>query len=64
LIHHESQSRGSDDATAEKRQRVARETRVFLERWGHALEDDPFGSPAFDPTSESGAVHPSLTRDE
>jgi GT2 family glycosyltransferase len=60
LIHHESQSRGSDDATRERRTRLAQETSVFLARWGHLLGDDPFGSPAFDPATESGAIHPSL----
>ncbi len=60
LIHHESQSRGSDDATLERRKRLARETAAFLTRWGDLLLDDPFGSPAFDPTTETGAIHPSL----
>ncbi len=63
LIHHESQSRGLDHTTSEKRQRLARETRIFLDRWGHLLRDDPFGSPAFDPTTESGAPHASLLAD-
>lgn len=60
LIHHESQSRGLDDATMKSRKRLARETAAFLDRWRELLSDDPFGSPAFDPMLESGAIHPSL----
>lgn len=60
LIHHESQSRGQDDETLARRKRLSRETRAFLSRWGHLLSKDPFGSPGFDPTVESGATHPSL----
>jgi len=62
LIHHESQSRGHDEATVERRRRLTGENRAFLARWGHVLRDDPFGSPAFDQMSESGAVDPSLVR--
>jgi len=62
LIHHESQSRGSDNETDEKRKRALREATAFLDRWGPILRDDPFGSPAFDPSVESGAIHPSLDR--
>jgi GT2 family glycosyltransferase len=58
LIHHESQSRGDDDATLAKRRRLMAETRIFLDRWKHLIGRDPFSSPAFDLTSESGAVHP------
>jgi GT2 family glycosyltransferase len=60
LIHHESQSRGPDDATMESRKRLARETAAFLDRWRPLLLDDPFGSPAFDPLLECGSIHPSL----
>ena len=60
LIHHESQSRGLDDATMKSRKRLTRETAAFLDRWRELLRDDPFGSPAFDPLLESGAIHPSL----
>lgn len=60
LIHHESQSRGQDDATMESRKRLTRESAAFLDRWRELLLDDPFGSPAFDPLLESGAIHPSL----
>jgi len=62
LIHHESQSRGSDGQSASKRRRLARETAAFIERWGHILEDDPYDSPAFDPVGETGNVHPALSR--
>ena len=60
LIHHESQSRGKDDATLKSRKRLTRETANFLARWRGLSLDDPFGSPAFDPVLESGAIHPSL----
>ena len=60
LIHRESQSRGDDDATIQRRIRVAREAAAFAQRWAALLSDDPFGSPSFDPTIESGAIHPSL----
>ncbi len=60
LIHHESQSRGLDDANRLRRKRLARETRLFLDRWSTLLKQDPFGSPAYDLTVESGEVHPSL----
>lgn len=42
------------------RKRLTRETTAFLDRWRELLRDDPFGSPAFDPLLESGAIHPSL----
>lgn len=60
LIHHESQSRGPDDLDAARRRRLAAESERLLARWGRALEDDPFGSPAFNPEVETGAVRPSL----
>ena len=63
LVHHESQSRGPDDATIESRKRLAAETRIFLDRWREATLDDPFGSPAFDRRLENGAVHPALLKE-
>jgi GT2 family glycosyltransferase len=60
LVHHEGKSRGKDDDSIAKRKRLAVETGKFLTRWKHFTWDDPFGSPAFDPLSESGAVHRSL----
>ena len=57
LIHHESQSRGPDDASIAQRRRLAVETAKFFERWKSMIRDDPFSSPAFDPLSETGAVH-------
>jgi GT2 family glycosyltransferase len=63
LIHHESQSRGPDDAKRVRRRRLARESGLFLERWGALLQEDPFASPAYDLTRESGAVHPALKFD-
>jgi GT2 family glycosyltransferase len=60
LVHHESQSRGQDDADMRKQLRLARETGVFLQRWGDLLADDPHGSPAFDLSVEQGVVHRSL----
>jgi GT2 family glycosyltransferase len=62
LIHYESQSRGNDDATLERRRRLTAETSVFRERWRGMIESDPWSSPAFDPLSESGAVHPAVLR--
>jgi GT2 family glycosyltransferase len=60
LIHHESQTRGPDHEDAARRRRLALETQRFLDRWGDVIADDPFGSPAFDPTKESGVIHPAL----
>lgn len=60
LVHHESQSRGADDIDVPRRLRLASETRVFLDRWNKLCGDDPFGSPAFDPTIERGVPHRSL----
>jgi GT2 family glycosyltransferase len=57
LVHYESQSRGHDNETSRRRLRLARETGLFLKRWRRMIEDDPFGSPEFDPAIESGAVH-------
>jgi GT2 family glycosyltransferase len=63
LIHHESQSRGLDDESAKKQRRLTGETQIFLSRWRHLLDADPYGSPAFDLTMESGAVHHALLRE-
>jgi GT2 family glycosyltransferase len=57
LVHYESQSRGHDNETSRRRLRLARETGHFLKRWRQMIEDDPFGSPEFDPTIETGATH-------
>ena len=57
LMHHESQSRGQDDASAITRRRLSSENRIFMSRWRELIESDPYGSPAFDPTSESGSPH-------
>jgi GT2 family glycosyltransferase len=57
LLHDESQSRGSDDEERRKRERRRAETRAFRQMWGDLLDDDPFGSPAFDLSTETGAVH-------
>lgn len=56
LIHHESQSRGDDSVGVVRRRRLIRETRTFLARWGERIEEDPYGSPAFDPATESGST--------
>lgn len=58
LIHHESQSRGPDDASSAARRRLAVESSRFLTRWGHVVHGDPHFSPAFDPRVEIGRVHP------
>lgn len=57
LIHHESQSRGQDSETAERRRRAGGEVAAFLSRWRPLIQDDPFSSPEFDRRTESGAVH-------
>jgi GT2 family glycosyltransferase len=62
LVHHESQSRGMDDADAEKRRRLSNETATFLSRWSKLIDSDPYGSPAFNPAQQSGEVRASLLR--
>jgi GT2 family glycosyltransferase len=57
LLHDESQSRGSDDEEPRKRERRRGEARTFRKMWGHLLDDDPFASPAFDRSTEVGAVY-------
>ena len=44
LIHHESATRGSDEAP-EHRGRFARERQTMRQRWGRLLLDDPYYSP-------------------
>jgi GT2 family glycosyltransferase len=58
LIHHESQSRGPDDASATTRGRLAVETSRFMQRWKHLVSNDPHFSPAFDSAVERGVAHP------
>lgn len=60
LIHHESKSRGADDLSLNSRRRLARETQLFFKRWRDKVGDDPFGSPAFDLSTQTGEVHPTL----
>ncbi|MFT3722010.1 MAG: glycosyltransferase family 2 protein [Hyphomonadaceae bacterium] len=62
LTHHEGRSRGMDDRTVSKRTRLASETRYFLERWREVVGSDPYGSPAFDPTTEAGLAHAGLIK--
>jgi GT2 family glycosyltransferase len=62
LTHHESQSRGADDASVARRRRLAKEIGLFRERWG-VFRSDPYGSQAFDPTRDSGAVYAWLAAD-
>jgi GT2 family glycosyltransferase len=57
LLHDESQSRGNDNEERCKRERRRAETRAFRQMWGDLLDDDPFGSPAFDLSTETGDVH-------
>lgn len=57
LIHHESQSRGSDDVSAAKHKRLSSEAARFLDRWKHLINDDPNFSPAFNPEVEIGIAH-------
>ena len=44
MVHHESASRGND-LSDEQRDRFMSEERFMHERWGSALNDDPFFSP-------------------
>lgn len=60
LTHHESKSRGADDLSLSSRRRLARETALFFQRWRDKVGDDPFGSPAFDLSVQTGKVHPAL----
>lgn len=46
LLHHESASRGSDQAP-EAADRFQRECRWLRDRWGDTLHNDPFYNPAF-----------------
>lgn len=42
LLHHESMSRGYDHQTEERRQRQQKEMALMLQRWGDALDRDPY----------------------
>lgn len=53
LIHLESQTR-TPDHRPENRARRDREAQAFLDRWGAAVADDPFWSPALTRSDESG----------
>ncbi|MBY0432081.1 MAG: glycosyl transferase, family 2, partial [Rhodospirillales bacterium] len=55
LIHHESVSRGADEKP-ENRERLAREARFMMDRWGNILKDDPFFSPNLDMETAEGAL--------
>jgi GT2 family glycosyltransferase len=57
LVHHESQSRGYDDASIAARKRQAAEAAKFLQRWRQLTQSDPYFSPAFDPSVELGVAH-------
>lgn len=57
LIHHESQSRGRDEASPRAGQRYAVETALFLRRWIDVIQRDPFASPGLDLSSEAGSAH-------
>jgi GT2 family glycosyltransferase len=48
LYHFESKSRGYDDATPSKSQRLAEEAAVLKKRWGDALKRDPWYNRHFD----------------
>ncbi|MEZ5937933.1 MAG: glycosyltransferase [Hyphomonadaceae bacterium] len=60
LIHHESQSRPVDHATLATTRRLTRESALMYERWRSLLGHDPWSSPAFDPSTETGALHPGV----
>jgi GT2 family glycosyltransferase len=60
LVHHESKSTGAVSLDAGRLKREALARGEFLRRWRAATLDDPCGSPAFDPSSESGLIRPAL----
>jgi O-antigen biosynthesis protein len=51
MVHHESVSRGTED-TPEKQARFHREVRFMKEKWGQALNEDPYYSPWLSLTHE------------
>ncbi|HEX7863645.1 MAG TPA: glycosyltransferase [Variovorax sp.] len=55
LYHHESATRGSDEAP-EKRQRFASEVHYMLDRWGDELQCDPAYNPNLTLTTEDFAL--------
>ncbi|RYZ14863.1 MAG: glycosyltransferase family 2 protein [Alphaproteobacteria bacterium] len=57
LVHHESQSRGHDDVSITARRRQSAEAAQFLNRWRELIFADPYFSPAFDPSIETGVAH-------
>jgi len=63
LIHHEATTRGPDEAPGNKA-RSAREAAYMRQRWGSALDSDPFYSPNLSLTSEQAdlAWPPRVTR--
>jgi GT2 family glycosyltransferase len=56
LLHHESVSRGLNTSRA-KRRRMRREWRMLRQRWGDAVNRDPFHHPAW---ARTGAPHDGL----
>lgn len=62
LVHSEGQSRGSDADGVRRRRRLSVEMKRFLTRWRELIERDPFCSPAFDISCESGSAHRSLAK--
>ncbi len=57
LLHDEGRSRGSDDDNQKKRARRRGETSIFRSVWGSLIDADPFGSPAFDHSTEEGVSY-------
>lgn len=52
LYHYESLSRGSDQATAESRERIIREASMMRQRWAHYyVAGDPYYNPNLEQTS-------------
>jgi len=56
LVHHESQSRGKNLTPSAIRQ-AASETGLFLSKWRHRIEHDPFGFSGVDIRTEEGLPH-------
>jgi GT2 family glycosyltransferase len=57
LVHHESASRGADDTPA-KRARATREVALLHDRWGPALQHDPFYNPNLSRVAADFSIDP------
>lgn len=62
LIHHESQSRGMDEANLKKSRARIVENERFLERWKHMIGRDPVLTPGYDLRNEVATTHRAVGR--